>query len=317
MRHFSAIVLLLAACSGSEQSAPDCDTAVQHVSDCYGEEVAGAFAESCTADSAKTALAESCPTAEGKEDNYNPPLLSPAVEQFKYRSIGADKMCLPVALIKALPVMCKDLLPAGTDPFDRPLRAFGFNYEPCKALPIGFSTHRIPMIGTQLAGTNCAACHNATVRATPTGARTPYLGAPNTRFNLEAWQNFLFTCISDPARFNSTTMRAAFRQVGVTGFDALLPIGSSFIRSFVADLEAKIRGVVTDGPWGPGRDDAIGLSAATLLGEEFLPTQPAPVDFPSVWNQNARKGHALHWDGAAGTAFERNVLVSVGAGTPM
>src|SRR5690349_1335757 len=129
MRHFSAIVLLLAACSGSEQSAPDCDTAVQHVSDCYGEEVAGAFAESCTAETAATALAESCPTAEGKEDNYNPPLLSPAVEQFKYGSIGSDKMGLPVALIKALPVMCKDLLPAGTNPLDRPLRAFGFNYE--------------------------------------------------------------------------------------------------------------------------------------------------------------------------------------------
>jgi mono/diheme cytochrome c family protein len=316
MRHLLALSLFVAACSGSEQSAPDCDTAVQHVSDCYGEELGTAFAESCTPELAQTALAESCPTAEGKEDNYNPPLLSPAVEQFKYGSIGADKMGLPVSIIKALPVMCKDLLPASTDPFNQPLRAFGFNYEAGHELPIGFSIHRVPMIGTQLAGTNCAACHNATVRATPTSTRTAYLGAPNTRFNLEAWNNFLFNCITDPSRFNSTTLKAAFRQVGVTGFDTMIPLGSSFIRAFVDDLAKKVRGVVTDGPWGPGRDDAIGLSAATLLGEEFLPTIPAPVDFPSVWNQNARKGHALHWDGAAGTAFERNVLVSVGAGTP-
>ena len=316
MKRLLAISFLLAACSTSEQSSSDCGPAIQHVSDCYGEEVGAAFAESCTAESAATALSESCPTAEGKEDNYNPPILSPAVEQFKYGSIGADKMGLPVSMLKALPLMCSDLLPAGTDPRNQPLRAFGFNYEPGHELPIGFSTHRVPMIGTQLAGTNCAACHNATVRTTENGPRTSYLGAPNTRFNLEAWNTFLFTCITDPARFNKTTLDRAFAQLGVTGFDRLIPLGSSFIRSFVDDLQKKVRGVVTDGPWGPGRDDAIGLSAATLLGEEFLPTIPAPVDFPSVWNQNARKGHALHWDGAAGTAFERNVLVSVGAGTP-
>jgi mono/diheme cytochrome c family protein len=35
-----------------------------------------------------------------------------------------------------------------------------------------------------------------------------------------------------------------------------------------------------------------------------------------VWNQQLRHGHALHWDGAAGSALERNVLVAVGAGTP-
>ncbi|MDQ3333661.1 MAG: cytochrome c [Myxococcota bacterium] len=316
MRHSIAIASLLIAACSAEQSDPDCETAVQHVTSCYGDEVGGAFAEACTPESAKTALEEACPTAEGKEDNYNPPLLTPAVEQFKYGSIGADKMGLPVSIIKALPVMCRDLLPAGTDPFNQPLRSFGFNYEAGRELPIGFSIHRVPMIGTKLAGTNCAACHNATVRATPGGPRTAYMGAPNTRFDLEAWNNFLFNCITDPARFNSHTLKAAFLKVGVTGFDAMLPLGSSFIRSFVADLEKKVRGVVTDGPWGPGRDDAIGLSAATLLGEEFLPTIAAPVDFPSVWNQNARKGHALHWDGAAGTAFERNVLVSVGAGTP-
>jgi mono/diheme cytochrome c family protein len=305
---------LLAACS-TEDAAPDCATATEHVSDCYGEEVASAFAESCTAESAATALAESCPTAEGKEDNYSPPILSPAVEQFKYGSIGADKLGLPVSLIKALPLMCKDLLPAGANP-SQPLAAFGFNYEPGHDLPIGFSTHRVPLLGIKLAGTNCAACHNATVRTTPDGPRMSVMGAPNTRFNLEKWNGFLFDCITDPARFNATTMKAAFRQLHITGIDALLPLGSSFIRAFVDDLEKKVRGVVTDGPWGPGRDDAIGLSAATLLGEDFLPTIPAPVDFPSVWNQNLRKGHALHWDGAAGTAFERNVLVSVGAGTP-
>ena len=80
--------------------------------------------------------------------------------------------------------------------------------------------------------------------------------------------------------------------------------------------QQRFDSVVSDGPWGPGRDDAIGLSAAMLLGPQYLPTIATPVDFPSVWNQAARKGHALHWDGAAGSALERNVLVAVGAGTP-
>ena len=317
MRRYIAIALLASACSS--ESVPDCDLATQHVSDCYGDETAAAFAESCTAESAKTALAESCPTAEGPEgkaDGYSPPILQPAVEQFKYGSIGADKLGLPVSILRALPLVCSDLLPPGVDPRNQPLEAFGFIYEPGKELPIGFSTHRVPLIGTKLAGTTCSACHTATVRDAQTGQRTVYFGAPNTKFDLEKWNNFLFDCITDPARFNKTTLSSAFRQLGITGFDAMIPLGSSFIRSFVADLEKRVRGVVTDGPWGPGRDDAIGLSAATLLGEEFLPTIAAPVDFPSVWNQGVRRGHALHWDGAAGTAFERNVLVSVGAGTP-
>jgi len=318
MRHLLAIpFVLVTACSASEQSSSDCGPAIAHVTDCYGEDVGQAFAETCNAEAAQTALSESCPTAEGKEDSYNPPILQPAVEQFKYGSMGADKLGLPVSIMKALPLMCGDLFPAGTDPrAAQPLRAFGFNYEAGHELPIGFSVHRVPLIGTKLAGTNCSVCHNATVRSTANGPRTAYMGAPNTRFNLEAWNNFLFDCITDANRFNSTTLKAAFRQLGITGFDALIPLGSSFIRSFVDDLKVKVRAVVTDGPWGPGRDDAIGLSAATLLGEEFLPTIPAAVDFPSVWNQNVRKGHALHWDGAAGTAFERNVLVSIGAGTP-
>jgi mono/diheme cytochrome c family protein len=316
MRHLIALALLLATACSAQDEAADCGAAVQHVTTCYGEEVASAFAETCTAESAATALSESCPTAEGKEDGYNPPLLSPPVEQFKYGSMGADKMGLPVAIMRALPLMCSDLLPAGTDPRNQPLRAFGFIYEAGKDLPIGFSTHRVPLIGTKLAGTTCSTCHTATVRESTTSARSLYFGAPNTRFNLEAFNNFLFACITDPARFNKSTLSAAFRQLGVTGFDAMIPLGTSFIRAFVDDLATKVGAVVTDGPWGPGRDDAIGLSAATLLGEEFLPTIPAPVDFPSVWNQGVRKGHALHWDGAAGTAFERNVLVSVGAGTP-
>ncbi|HEU0031214.1 MAG TPA: hypothetical protein VFQ53_11315 [Kofleriaceae bacterium] len=308
------LFLALAACGADPAS--DCETAIQHVTDCYGSDVGEAFAEACTPETAATALAEQCPGPEGKEDAFSTPVLSPAIEQFKYGSIGADKIGMPLAIVKALPLVCPDLLPPGTDPRDRPLAGFGMIYEPGHELPIGLSQRRLPLIGITLTGTTCSACHTSTVRETADGPRTVYFGAPAIRFDLQRFNSFVFDCIRDPSRFNAQTLDRAFRELGITGFDRLLALKSSFLRAFVADLDRKVGAVVTDGPWGPGRDDAIGLSAATLLGDEFLPSIPAPVDFPSVWNQQARRGHALHWDGAAGTAFERNVLVSVGAGTP-
>ncbi len=313
----SALVPLLAiaSCAGSEPG--DCASATQHVSDCYGTDVGSAFAESCTSESAASALAEQCITSEdGKADLFSTPILSPAVEQFKYGSIGADKLGLPLSLLKALPLVCSDLLPPGADPRHEPLTAFGMIYEPGHDLPIGFSSRRLPIIGMTLVGNTCSGCHTSTVRETATGQRTTYFGAPNIRFNLEAYNDFLFNCITDPSRFNSTSLTRAFNELGITGFDRILAYKSSFVSAFVADTKTKVNSVVQDGPWGPGRDDAIGLSAAILLGNEFLPTIPAPVDFPAVWNQQARRGHSLHWDGASGSAQERNILVAVGAGTP-
>jgi mono/diheme cytochrome c family protein len=310
-----ASLSLVAACAADP--APECATAVEKVAACYGEETAAAFAESCDADTAAIAVAEDCGgVEEGKADSTNTPILSPATEHFKYGSIGADKLGIPVAILKAVPLVCADTLPAGANPRQQPLAAFGMIYEPGKELPIGFSTRRLPLIGMQLAGTTCSTCHTATVRETASSVRTMYFGAPNQRFDVQGWNDFLLGCISDSRRFNATTLDRAFRELGITGFDRFLAFKSDFLRIFTADLKRKVESLVTDGAWGPGRDDAIGLSAAILLGEEHLPTIPAPIDYPAVWNQQARKGHSLHWDGASGSAVERNVLVSVGAGTP-
>ncbi len=315
-RHAITALLFVAAC-GAEAPEGDCGLATQHVVDCYGNEIGEAFAASCTGETAATALTEQCPGADDeKSDLFATPILSPAIEQFKYGSIGADKLGLPLALVKAIPLVCKDTLPPGTDPKNKPLTAFGMIYEPGKELPIGFSSKRLPIVGITLTGTTCSACHTATVRESQTGARTAYFGAPNTRFDVQGWNSFLLGCIQDPKRFNATTLDRAFRELGITGADRFLAYSTSLLRAFTANLEAQIDSVVTDGAWGPGRDDAIGLSAAILLGEEHLPTLPAPIDYPAVWNQNARKGHSLHWDGASGSATERNVLVAVGAGTP-
>ena len=241
-------------------------------------------------------------------------ILNPPIEHFKYGSIGADKLGLPAVLLRAIPIVCADTLPEGADPYNRPLEAFGLIYEDGHDLPIGFSKRRT--LGIDLVGNNCSVCHTSTVREDEGSERAVYFGAPATRFDIERYQQFLMSCISDSSRFNAYNIYSAFDELGIWGIESLLAFKSDFIRLFLADTQRKFDSVVRDGPWGPGRDDAIGLSGAILLGEEFLPTLPAPVDFPSVWNQEARHGHALHWDGAAGSARERNILVAVGAGTP-
>jgi processive rubber oxygenase RoxA-like protein len=315
MTRLVALLPILAACGGEPDA--DCGAATQKVADCYGDEAAAAFAQACTADLAKAALAETCASSdEGKGDLFSTPVLSPATEQFKYGSIGADMIGTPVAILRAIPLVCADTLPPGADPRHQPYASFGLIYEQNHDLPIGFSTRKLPIIGMQLAGTTCSQCHTATVRETPSSPRVAYFGAPNTRFDVQKFNEYLLGCIQDTRRFNPTTLDKAFRDLGVTGIDRFLAFSPAFLRAFTANLKAKIDSIVSDGPWGPGRDDAIALSAAILLGDEFLPTEPAPIDYPSVWNQQLRHGHSLHWDGAAGSALERNVLVSVGAGTP-
>lgn len=324
MIRFSSLVVfcmssLALACGAEDDAANDgqCDVAAEHVTACYGPDVGSAFRETCTPEAATTALAENCRSMEeGKADSFSTDILSPPIEHFKYGSIGSDKLGIPLVLLKAMPLVCSDLLPPGTDPRKEPLSAFGLIYEPGHELPIGFSSRRLPLVGITLVGNTCSSCHTNTVREKATSARKTYFGAPAIRFDVERYNAFLLGCISDTSRFNSVTLNDAFDELGIWGFERVLAYNSSVFRAFVSGLKEQVESVVRDGDWGPGRDDAIGLSAAILLGEEYLPAIPAPVDYPAVWNQKARKGHALHWDGASGSARERNILVSVGAGTP-
>src|SRR5687767_2914393 len=123
LRTSAALALVFAACA--TEPAPECATAVERVAACYGDETAAAFAESCDAATAAIALAEDCTLDDGKADSSSTPILSPASEHFKYGSIGADKLGIPVSILKAVPIVCADTLPPGTDPRRQPLAAFG------------------------------------------------------------------------------------------------------------------------------------------------------------------------------------------------
>ena len=63
---------------------------------------------------------------------------------------------------------------------------------------------------------------------------------------------------------------------------------------------------------GPGRNDAFGLLAASLLNS---PQPYSPIKFGLVWNVEKRTW--VHWDGNTNSPIARNLLASLGLGAPM
>ncbi|HJT46339.1 MAG TPA: hypothetical protein VJ721_08735, partial [Chthoniobacterales bacterium] len=63
---------------------------------------------------------------------------------------------------------------------------------------------------------------------------------------------------------------------------------------------------------GPGRNDAFGLLAASLLN---APQPYSPIKFGLVWNVDKRTW--VHWDGNTRSPIARNLLASLGLGAPM
>jgi hypothetical protein len=63
---------------------------------------------------------------------------------------------------------------------------------------------------------------------------------------------------------------------------------------------------------GPGRNDAFGLLAASLL---HMPQPYSPIKFGLVWNVDKRTW--VHWDGNTRSPISRNLLASLGLGAPM
>ncbi len=248
-------------------------------------------------------------------------------EHFKYGSIGSDFVPifggyeegtgLPVAIVRILPRMFPEYLPAG-GPKD--YTAFGFIQEPGQPLPIGFSTRRC---GIDLTGINCAACHVGSVRASERDPPQLHLAMPANTVNLQGFFEFFFDCGRDE-RFNPDAVLAEIEKDR-----SLFALDRLIYRKAVTDMktglltrEQRLGLFLTphnDPRFGPGRVDtfnpykAIQFSAAYHEGlspQEKIGT----TDFPSVWNQRPREGMHLHWDGNNTSVRERNVSAALGAG---
>jgi mono/diheme cytochrome c family protein len=231
---------------------------------------------------------------------------SPIEEQFKYGSIGAeDQEGIPYWIWQALPTLFADKLPPGG------YGALGMIWEPGHDVPIGFSKKSV--WGVERVAVNCAFCHTASVRTSPTAAPRIVLAGPSHQFDPQAYSRFLDATASDP-RFNASDMLAAIgKMTRLSWLDStmyrlvLIPA----VRRGLQKHKEKLAWMDSRPVWGRGRIDPQNPFKFTTL-EQPIDATIGNSDMPPLWNMKARRGMALHWDGM--TTVYRESLLSSGLG---
>lgn len=248
-------------------------------------------------------------------------------EHFKYGSIGSEpggSLLAPIGgvlppywVFRALPSVCSDKLPNG-------YATFGFVMEPGKDLPVGVSRRR--RFGVDHVGLNCAVCHTATVRDTPSSQPRIVLGMPAQQLDLQAFVQFVLDCTLDN-RLTADAVRGRFPEHGGASLfeRALLRTGLvDRLKLQTLNLRNRMTPILSPSlpRWGRGRVDTFNPYKAIQFNWDLsrLPEHEliGASDFPSIWNQKPREGMHLHWDGDNDSVDERNLSASLGAGvTPV
>ena len=263
------------------------------------------------------------------------------LDHFKHGSTGGERgwkkqfgFGVPYWIWIALPEVFPHLLPdhqpgAGYS-------ALGMVYEegtdPRFDLPIGMSMRRV--MGIDRVYFTCSVCHTGSVRAAEGAARQIVPGMPSNTVNFGGVGEFLRTSATD-WRFRAANLMAAIERLGALRDQTATPdnryrpsrfgtidrqffnaVGVSAMRDQLLSLMGQLS-FIDFTTWGPGRVDTFNPPKA-LLGFPMEHASPAErqgvVDFPSVWNQRARKGMWLHWDGNNCSVDERNLSAGFGTG---
>jgi mono/diheme cytochrome c family protein len=211
-----------------------------------------------------------------------------------------------------------DLLPRPAENYT----AFGFLYESDTPLPIGFSVRRQIIDRSAI---NCAACHTGSVRASPESDPILITGMPANTVDLLGFFRFLFATAAD-ARFNPDTLIAAMEEDEALGrFERLVyRFAVPAMRQGLLERSSKLAFILDPEypAFGPGRVDTFDTFKFDQFAEIYDRHGIEPiaaelygvVSFPSIWNQSAREGLSLHWDGNNSSVRERNFSASIGAG---
>jgi hypothetical protein len=245
---------------------------------------------------------------------------SSQLEHFYYGSIGSDiSSGIPLKLMQVLPKVFPEYLPEGAEARD--YTAFGMIQEPGRPMPIGFSVRDQIVERTWI---NCALCHTGSVREAPGAEPTIIPGMPANTVNLLAFFKFLFDCAADP-RFEADTLLAAIEEHGSLGpVERLIyRLAIPRVKGALLETRRKLSYLLAPDypPFGPGRVDTFDTFKFNQLAyyykehDEPVKEIYGTVDFPSIWQQAARKGLWLHWDGNNNSVRERNFSAAIGAGT--
>ena len=238
---------------------------------------------------------ESLPTFDNVED------------QFKYGSVGIEsEEGIPYWIWQVLPRVFADKLP-------RPggYGAFGFQWEPGRELPVGFS--KAELFGGPRVAINCAFCHTASVRTSELAAPTLVAGGPGNQINPQAYVKFLQTVAADP-RFEADTLLTAMRGLTTLSWTERMRYRLLLIPATRRALQKQRRQydwMYRNPEWGPGRIDPFN---PVKFGMLKLPVDQTigNSDMVPIWNMRARQGMSLHWDGLSGNL--RDVVLSSALG---
>jgi mono/diheme cytochrome c family protein len=236
-------------------------------------------------------------------------------EQFKYGAIGLGQASrIPLYVWEVLPDVCQDLLPRSSSGSAAPVgwASLGLLYEPAHELPVGFSKR---VTGYTSVEPNCALCHTGSYRAASTAPQQLILGGPAHELDLQAFQWFLYDCASRP-QFTPEALLAAIRARHALGWFeaavyryAILP----FTKSGLAQQQQGYAWQKSRPPQGRGRTDTFNPTKITVFHQPDDGTI-GTVDLPAIWNQRAREGMWLHWDGNNNTITERNYAAAMAIG---
>ena len=249
------------------------------------------------------------------------------VLHFERGSTGGEKMNgIPYWYWVALPELFPEYLPDKTP--GRGYSSFGLAYaqgtDPRYALPFGVSMRNVR--GIDVVYLNCGACHIGTVRDAPGAPARIVPGMPAHQFDLGAWGNFL-TSVPLDQKFTGqrlldqiTAMQdnpnRLIDKPDLINRLILKYYAAYVMRERLLILRQRLAFIDTS-TWGPGRVDTFNAPKA-LLNFPMQYADPKElmgnVDFPSVWNQAARKGMQLHWDGNNTSVDERNLSAAFGTG---
>jgi hypothetical protein len=249
------------------------------------------------------------------------------VLHFMYGSTGGEKMDgIPYWFWVALPELFPEYLPDKKP--GRGYTSFGMIYEkgkdPRYDLPVGVSMRNYR--GIDLVYLNCASCHTGTVRDAPGSDPRVVPGMPAHTFDLGAWGHFL-TSIPLDQKFTGQRLLDQIEKMQddphcqVAKPDLINRLIFQYVavhlmRERLLILRQRLAFIDTS-TWGPGRVDTFNAPKALLN----FPMEHADrrelignVDFPSIWNQEPRKGMQLHWDGNNTSVDERNLSAAFGTG---
>jgi hypothetical protein len=263
-------------------------------------------------------------------------------DQFKYGSIGADhplaQAPLPYWLWKVLPEVIPpaEVLPeahrtglhadrSGYEVFGlvvegKPAAPRGYAQgEPQFLRPVGFSRRNV--LGMDFVGLNCAFCHTTTYKATPGGERQIVAGGAGNAVDIESYFLYMFGAMSGEALDSNRVMAAVDRELARQNAElgafqrllyryVILPLLPHYLPRLEKDKfdfialgnEARLP------DFGPGRVDTWGLYKRVFVKPAQHDNISGTSDFPPLWNQKARVGMRMHWDGNTDVLIERNVV---------